>query len=115
MLMTLFAVAVAVAVAGIVATILMHANPSAPERTQPVSVSRYLSDDDAVAAAELERASRSLSRLLETVEAVKAQHERVLMLNEHVSPGRTQRVAASLSPRLPAASTAALAVHRSVP
>jgi hypothetical protein len=66
---------VAMAGAGIVATILV-ANPSAPKRTQPVSVTRDLRDDNAVAVAKLERASQSLSRLLEIVEAVKAEHER---------------------------------------
>jgi hypothetical protein len=66
---------VAMAGAGIVATILV-AHTSARGRTQPLSVTRDLRDDDAVAAGKLERASQYLSRLLKTVEAVKAEHER---------------------------------------
>jgi hypothetical protein len=77
--------------AGLVATIFVIASSSVPESTQHKSTEQNLRDADQLIAYRLERASRSLCRLLETVDTMKAEHERALMLDGQVSRGRTQR------------------------
>jgi hypothetical protein len=62
--------------AGLVATIFVIASSSLSESTQHTSAERNLRDADQLIAYRLERASRSLCRLLETVDTMKAEHER---------------------------------------
>jgi hypothetical protein len=77
--------------AGVVATIFVIASAPVAETTQHTCAERNLRDADQLITYRLERASRSLCRLLETVDTMKAEHERALMLDGHVSRGRTQR------------------------
>jgi hypothetical protein len=66
------------------------ASSSLPESTQHTSTEPNLRDADQLIAYRLERASRSLCRLLKTVDTMKAEHKRALMLDGQVSRGRTQ-------------------------
>jgi hypothetical protein len=68
--------------AGLVATIFVVASSSLPEGTRH---EQNLHATDHLFAYRLERGSRSLSRLVETVDTMNAEHERALSLGGRIS------------------------------
>jgi hypothetical protein len=93
MLTSILILMLTVAGAGLVAAILVHANTAASESTQLTPAGRQLRDGDPLIDTKFADVSLSMCRLLEKVEAMKAERGPAVLLEKHLirSPVRQAR------------------------